>query len=96
MVNKKFRNINEIIHIILKNYNLEYSVKKENLFENWKNIIGDKLYDKCKPVRMEDKTLILKAKNSVWRNELKLLQKDILQIIEQKTGKNYITKIRFI
>jgi predicted nucleic acid-binding Zn ribbon protein len=45
---------------------------------------------------MENQTLFLKAKNSIWRNELKLRQKDLLNIIYEKTGNKLITNIIFL
>ena len=38
--------------------------------------------------------LFLKVKNSVWRNELKLRQRDLLELIQNNTGHKIITHIK--
>ena len=93
---KGFQDIQQVLNKLLKNYNIEKVVKKEQLFENWETIIGKDLSDKCTPVKTEENILFLKAKNSIWRNELKLRQKDLLDIIQKKTGNKIITHIRFL
>ncbi|MBT8386163.1 MAG: DUF721 domain-containing protein [Ignavibacteria bacterium] len=95
-MDKNFKDINQILNKVLVNYNLEGKVKKEQLFENWQNMLGKDLSDKCKPVKIEETILFLKAKNSAWRNELKLREKDLLNLVHKKIDKKIISKIRFI
>ena len=96
MGNKDFQNIQQVLNKILKNYSLENQVKKNQLFSNWDKIVGKELAEKCIPIKMEYNILFLKAKNSVWRNELNLKQKDLLNIIYENTGNKLITKIKFL
>jgi len=95
-MDKGFKDIQQVLNKLLKSYNIDKVVKKEQLFENWQNIIGKDLSEKCKPIKTENTILFLKAKNSVWRNELKLRQKDLLSLIQKKTGNKIITHIRFL
>ena len=48
------------------------------------------------PQAVESGTLIIKAKNSAWRQELIFKQSEILESINKKLGKNTIKAIRFI
>ena len=82
MGNKNFQNIQQVLEKVLKNYGLENKVKNEQLINNWEKIVGKKLSEKCIPIKIENNTLILKSKNSIWRNELILRQKDLLNIIK--------------
>ena len=95
-MDKGFQNIQQVLDKLLKNYNLEKVVKKEQLFENWENIVGKDLSEKCTPIKTENNILFLEAKNSVWRNELKLRQMDLLTLIQKNTGNKIITHIRFL
>ena len=95
-MDKGFQDIQQVLNKVLKNYSLEKDVKKELLFENWEIIVGKNLSQKCAPIKMEDNILFLKAKNSVWRNELKLREKDLLSLIHEKTGNKIIRKLRFL
>jgi predicted nucleic acid-binding Zn ribbon protein len=96
MGKKGFQDIQQVLSKVLKNFSLENQVKKEQLFNNWNNIVGNELAEKCSPIKIENKTLFLKTKNSVWRNELKLRQNDLLKIIYEKTGNKLITNITFL
>jgi predicted nucleic acid-binding Zn ribbon protein len=93
---KGFQDIQKVLNKVLKNYNLEKDVKKEQIFENWEIIVGKNLSEKCTPIKQEENVLFLKAKNSVWSNELKLRQKDLLSLIHEKTGNKIIKKLRFL
>ncbi len=95
-MNKNFQDIQKVLNKLLKSYNIEKEVKKEQLFENWEIIIGKNLSEKCIPMKIEDNILFLKAKNSVWGNELNLRQKDLLTLIHEKTGNKIIKKLRFL
>lgn len=95
-MDKGFQDIRHVLNRILRNYNIEKEIKKEQLFENWSIILGKNLSDKCIPVKLEENILFLKAKNSVWRNELKLMQKELLNLIHEKTGNKSINNIRFL
>jgi predicted nucleic acid-binding Zn ribbon protein len=96
MGNKNFQNIQLVLNKVLKNYGLENQVKNEQLINNWEKIVGKKLSEKCIPIKIENNILILKSKNSIWRNELKLRQKDLLNIIYESTGNKLITNIKFL
>lgn len=95
-MDKEFQHIQYILDKILKTYHIEKEVKKEQLFGEWENIVGKNLADKCKPVKIEETILFLKAKNSVWRNELKLRQNDLLNLITKNIGNKVITRLRFL
>lgn len=95
-MDKGFQNIQQVLNKVLKDYSLEKDVKKEQLFENWEIIVGKNLSEKCSLIKMENNILFLKAKNSVWRNELKLREKDLLSLIHEKTGNKIIRKLRFL
>ena len=91
-----FNNVAIAARYAQQNYNIEKVVKKEQLFENWENIVGKDLSKKCRPLKTENNILFLKTKNSVWRNELKLRQKDLLKLIQKNIGNKIITHIRFL
>ena len=96
MVERKFKDIQVILDKLLRNYNLEIPVKRQILFDNWEKIVGKNLAEKCTPVKIENRILFLKAKTSVWRNELKLRQQDLLNIIYKNTGNKLIMEIKFL
>lgn len=96
MVKRGFKDIQAILNKMLINYNLDGPVKRQILIDNWDTIAGKNLAEKCNPIKIENRVLFLKAKNSVWRNELKLRENDLLKIIHEKTGNKLIMNIKFL
>ena len=95
-MNRNFQDIHKILNNILENYNLEKGVKEEQIFNGWEKIVGKNLSDKCIPVKIEKNLLVLKAKNNIWRNELKLQQNDLLNLIYDKIGHRIINGLKFL
>ena len=59
-------------------------------------LVGEKISKNTEPQAVESGTLIIKTKNSAWRQELIFKQSEILESINKKLGKNTIKAIRFI
>lgn len=49
-----------------------------------------------KPIRIENKTLFLKVENSVWRSELNLQSKSLIEKLNTRCKEERIKAIRFL
>jgi hypothetical protein len=96
MRNKKARNTGNILGDIIQKYNLEEDVLEYNIMNRWADIVGIELNNICKPVAYKDGKLILKAKNSIWLQELGNKRKELLNSIKTKTRVAKITHIELI
>lgn len=80
-----FHSIQEVMNSLDFNYKPDETHKKETFFSEWKNIVGEKLAKVSKPFDITDKKiLIISCMNSYIANELFLLKKDILTVIQDK------------
>ena len=58
-----------------------------NLQNKWNIILGSKIANATKVVKIQNKTLYIKSKNPTWKNELQYQKKEILKKINQQTNK---------
>jgi predicted nucleic acid-binding Zn ribbon protein len=89
----QYKELPEVLKTVLKKYNLSDTIVRENLIENWTQIIGDKLSDKCSPVTLVEGELTIKAKNKIWKEELALRQHDLVNLLNRQIGKSLVKKI---
>ena len=88
--------LNSAIKNFLQKNGLEKGVNQNKSIELWPDIVGEKISKNTEPQAGESGTLIIKTKNSAWRQELIFKQSEILESINKKLGKNTIKAIRFI
>ena len=88
--------LDSAIKRFLQKNGLEKGVNQNKSIELWPDIVGQKISKNTEPQAVESGTLIIKAKNSAWRQELVFKQSEILKSINKKLGKNTIKAIRFI
>lgn len=62
----------------------------------WNEIVGEKVASVTIPLKVSAGKIIVKVKNSVWRNELIMLKEPMLKKYEEKLGKKVIKDIKFI
>jgi predicted nucleic acid-binding Zn ribbon protein len=90
----------EQIGEILKRYlNRSGFLKKLNdykVFLRWEDIVGDKVAMYAKPYRIKGSTLWVVVSNSVWLQELKFLEKEIIKQIQIDLKEKKIKKIYFV
>lgn len=89
-----FESIHEIIGQIDLKYDQSIENNKSLLFEEWKNIIGEKISSLSKPVELSDKNLLkISCANSFVANELFMQKQNLIVIINEK-AKEYNLKVR--
>lgn len=93
-----FDSIQEIISNLDLTYNKSEEENKQKFFEEWKEIVGDKIASVSKPVEINDKNILtILCANSFAANELFLSKNKLLIIMEErlKTLNLKISDIRF-
>ena len=75
---------------------LEKGVNQNMAIQIWPDVVGKKVSENTEAHNVDAGTLIVKTKNSVWRQELVFKQAEIIEGLNKKLGKNTIKAIRFI
>jgi len=63
---------------------------------SWKKIVGERSASHCAPVKLENRKLLVECDSSVWMNQLNFLKAEIVKKINEGSGKNKVSDIRFI
>ncbi len=93
---KQYRDLKSVLKTVLKDYNLSDTLAKEDVIDNWNKIVGDKLSDKCMPIKLENGELTIKAKNIIWKEELARRQYDLVNLLDRQIGMSLVKKIKII
>ena len=58
-----------------------------DLENKWEQVVGKKISEATKIVKIQNKTIYIKCKNPSWKNELQYQKKEILNKIKKETNK---------
>ena len=87
--------LSQVIQNWLESSNMRTGLAKGRLFQEWKSLVGPRISAISTPIDVRGKTLLLEVKDPVWRTELSLMQKKILDVINEYPDLPEVKKIRF-
>ena len=90
------QHIEKALEGFIKKQGLKKQLDRQKLLERWGKIVGEKISKNTEAVSVEGGVLIIKAKNSAWRQELQIQKIDILNSINKEPTKKLIKDIRFV
>ena len=71
-------------------------VKQYEALTIWEKVVGRRVSQACRAVEFDGFTLVVKAKNAAWRNELALHKNTIIGEINKQVQNEIIRDIRVI
>ena len=86
----------EVLKGALDKLQISPILKRYEVFENWDNLVGPKIAERARPVKIEGKSLILEVDHPAWAQELNFLKPQLLKKISKHYPKSGITNLRFI
>ncbi len=109
MANKKFRPdfakakkvrrkqkvvaVGEVVGGLLDTPQLRERLLHEEIFRQWRKIVGGGLLDKCQPNRIKRNILYIDVKSSSWAHQLIYLQEEIISRVNSFAGMTLISAI---
>ncbi len=81
---------------IVKNVADERAIDEYKAIKIWPEIVGKKTSKVTSPIKIINGKMIVKVKNSVWRNELVMLKEEILKKYENKLENRIVKDIKFM
>jgi len=94
--NKAPESLNSILGSLIKKRGWERKIKEFQALSNWPEIVGPKVAENSKPVRIEGQKLFVRVENSVWKNELVFMQKEIREKLNKSVDGEVIKDIIFV
>ena len=81
---------------LIKKEGLENGINQQKAIDLWGEVVGQKIRENTEPVEVQFGVMIVKVKNSVWKQELQFQKKDMIKSLNKKLIKTTIRDLRFI
>ena len=78
----------------LKTSGLDRAVRQNKALFVWDCVVGETIAKNCSAEEINHGTIVVKASTPVWRNELALKKKEIVDKLNKKLGEELINDIR--
>ena len=89
----EFHSIRELMKDVFKENNLEKGMQQISVKEAWEKLMGQGIVSYTNEVKLEGKSLIVKLKSSVLREELSYGKAKIIAMMNEALGEELINKI---
>ncbi len=93
---KGISSLGESLQKLIREYDLEKTVRQSSVFEKWDEVVGARLQEVSTPVKMQHGKLMVEVKSAAWRNEIQYLLPQIKQELNEKIGSETVKKIVLI
>lgn len=87
--------IGELLKKTLQSAGIADRVDRQTAIAFWEEIVGPKLAEKTKALRVEKDVLKVRVVSASWRNELVFFKQAILKKIAERIGEGKINDIYF-
>ena len=88
--------IEDLIKVMIKENNLTKGMHQMDVREAWEKLMGNGVMSYTESVRLQNKTLVVKLKSSVLREELSYGKDKIIIMINEELGEELVTKIMLV
>jgi predicted nucleic acid-binding Zn ribbon protein len=87
--------IGEVLFSVLKRKGMTSKIEENALLKHWPKAVGPQIASKTQPDSLRNGTLFVKTVSSVWVQQLHFIKGEILDKLNQLSGKSAIKEIRF-
>ncbi len=88
--------ISVLLEKVLDNAHISENMDFKTLSERFVEVVGEAVLPHVELVRLDKRTLVLKAVNSAWKQELYLQKNAIITKCNLMLGKPFVQAIRFV
>jgi predicted nucleic acid-binding Zn ribbon protein len=81
---------------LIGEFNWNSKISQADLFSNWRNVVGDDSAAASYPEEIKGEVLNVRCRSTAWATQLRLLDQQILEKLNQNYPDLKITEIRFI
>ena len=85
--------LQDLMKDVMKENNLTKGINKLSVQDAWAKLMGNGVVSYTQSVDLQNKTLVVKLKSSVLREELSYGKEKIVKMMNEELGENLITKI---
>lgn len=88
--------IEDLMKVMIKQNNLTKGMHQMDVREAWGKLMGNGVMSYTESVQLQNKTLVVKLKSSVLREELSYGKDKIIAMINQEMGEELVSKIMLV
>ncbi len=88
--------IEDLMKVVIKQNNLTKGMHQMDVCEAWKKLMGNGVMSYTESVQLQNKTLVVKLKSSVLREELSYGKDKIIAMINEEIGEELVSKIMLV
>ncbi|WP_372744543.1 DUF721 domain-containing protein [Lutibacter sp.] len=89
----EFHSLQDLMKDVIKENNLTKGMTQISVKDAWDNLMGSGVVAYTQSVELQNKTLIVKLKSSVLREELSYGKEKIVKMMNEELGENLISRI---
>lgn len=88
--------VGDLVEGVLRSAGVREQVERQRVLEAWDEVVGEKIADVTRPVRVSGPVLFVEVRSSAWLMELDLMKHRILERLNQDRDEGRIEKVRFL
>lgn len=92
----EYLSIEDLMKVVIKENNLTKGMNQMDVKDVWANQMGKGVQNYTESVQLQNKTLIVKLKSSVLREELSYGRAKIIKMLNEELGQELITKLMLV
>lgn len=92
----EYSSIQDLMKLVIKENNLTKGMNQMSVKDVWANLMGNGVQNYTESVQLQNKTLIVKLKSSVLREELSYGKEKIIKMLNDELGQELITKLMLV
>jgi hypothetical protein len=89
----EFHSIQDLMKDVIKENKLTKGMHQLSVKDSWAKLMGNGVVSYTNNIELQGKTLIVKLKSSVLREELSYGKEKIIKMMNEELGENLISKI---
>ena len=87
--------LRDIIASLLEGGTLPFNPDDARIWEVWDGVVGPAISENARPSWIRNGTLKVRVSNPIWLQELKFLEEDLIQKLNETLGRKAVEKIEF-
>jgi predicted nucleic acid-binding Zn ribbon protein len=77
------KSIGELLPNVLKGLGLEQKLEEVRLRDEWRDVVGEAIGGRSRPLKIRGNTLIVEVVNSTWMNEIQFHRGEIIRKVNR-------------
>ncbi|MFC0674964.1 DUF721 domain-containing protein [Brachybacterium hainanense] len=86
--------IERVLRRVLGDLGWNEGMNAGRVLEEWDDIVGEQVSQHCRPVSLDEGTLVVSADSSAWATQLRMISSQLITTIEDHIGAHVITELK--